>query len=372
MRTPHSGSALFSPTYVVARQRFREAALDVHAQVDTHAVDAVGPSGEALAIDVAWIGAREPRGAVVVTSGLHGVEGFFGSAVQIAWLRGLAAGDVDVPARMTVVLIHAVNPFGFAWRRRADERNVDLNRNFVDDGAGETYTGSSKGYEHVQRFLSPSTAPSPLSYPAFRLGAAWLVARYGMPILRAAVASGQYVDPRGLFYGGQEPSAATALVQSRFWSWTRDAGAVVHLDLHTGLGAFADYQLFVEPPHAAHVQWYWTHFDYERVVSVADGGVYDARGVMGAWLARHADGRRYRFACVEFGTHPEVRVLAALRAENRAHHHAPAESSVHAVAKRELVECFCPRNPLWREKAIARGGEVVGQAMAAVGHLGSD
>ena len=130
--------------------------------------------------------------------------------------------------------------------------------------------------------------------------------------------------------------------------------------------------LFVEPPHAAHVQWYWTHFDYERVVSVADGGVYDARGVMGAWLARHADGRRYRFACVEFGTHPEVRVLAALRAENRAHHHAPAESSVHAVAKRELVECFCPRNPLWREKAIARGGEVVGQAMAAVGHLGSD
>jgi len=34
------------------------------------------------------------------------------------------------------VLVHAINPYGFAWTRRVNEDNVDLNRNFVDhDGS---------------------------------------------------------------------------------------------------------------------------------------------------------------------------------------------------------------------------------------------
>ena len=370
MRALHSESEFYSPTYEVARQRFREAALAVHAQIDTYSVDAVGPSDEDLTIDVAWIGAREPTHTVVVTSGLHGVEGFFGSAVQLSWLRELATGDIDVLPRTTVVLVHAVNPFGFAWHRRPNEQNVDLNRNFLDTDAGEVYSGTPEHYERVHRFLNPPTPPSRLALAAFRLRSAWVVARYGMPALRTAVSTGQYKHPNGLFFGGDAPSRSTCLVQDRFWAWTRDAGDVVHLDLHTGLGTFADYQLFVEPPHASYLEWYRTYFDRDRVVSVADGGVYAARGVMGTWLARGAEACRYRFVCVEFGTHSEVRVLAALRAENRVHHYAQVDSQAYTAAKQELMECFCPRNRLWREKAIERAVQVVCQAMKAVSRIG--
>ena len=143
----------------------------------------------------------------------------------------------------------------------------------------------------------------------------------------------------------------------------------MHLDLHTGLGKFADYQLFVEPPHDSFLDWYRTHFDRDRIVLVSSGRTYAARGVMGAWLARHASSYRYRFVCVEFGTYPEVRVLAALRAENRVHHHARVDSLVYSRAKRELVECFFPRNQLWRDNAIARASKVMCQAMAAVSQL---
>ena len=104
---------------------FSDAARDVHAQISSYPIEQVGPSGESLSIDVAWIGAREPIQTVVVTSGLHGVEGFFGSAVQLAWLARLASGEVELSPRTTVVLVHAVNPFGFAWRRRTDSRNVE-------------------------------------------------------------------------------------------------------------------------------------------------------------------------------------------------------------------------------------------------------
>jgi len=371
VRSSNSEYAVFSPTYDIARQRFLEAARDVHAQTASYPIDQVGPSGEALSIDVAWVGARKPHQAVVVTSGLHGVEGFFGSAVQLAWLSRLASGEVELSPRTTVVLVHSVNPFGFAWRRRTDSRNVDLNRNFVDGHAGEKYFGTPDGYGHVQKFLTPPSVPSWISYPNFRLGAAWLVVRHGAPILRTAVASGQYEVQNGLFFGGYVPSESTSLVQSDFWSWTRGADAVVHLDLHTGLGSFADYQLFVEQPHARHLQWYWTHFDYERVVSVADRGEYYAQGVMGAWLARHSS-VDYRFACLEFGTHPMIRVLAALREENRVHHYASPGTSVYSRAKKELLECFCPRSQLWRRKATQCALDVIKQAVTASVRLARD
>ena len=371
MRSGNSEYVAFSPTYDVARQRFLEAARDVHAQTASYPIDQVGPSGESLSIDIAWVGAREPNQAVVVTSGLHGVEGFLGSAVQLAWLVRLASGEVELPPRTTVVLVHAVNPFGFAWRRRTDSRNVDLNRNFVDRHVGEKYFGTPDGYGYIKKILTPSSVPSWMSYPTFLFGAGWLVARHGAPILRTAVASGQYEDQNGLFFGGYVPSESTALMQSHFWSWTRGADAVVHLDLHTGLGSFADYQLFVEQPHARHLQWYWTHFDDERVVSVAERGQYYAQGVMGAWLARHSS-VDYRFACLEFGTHPMIRVLAALREENRVHHYASRGTPVYSRAKKELLECFCPRSQLWRRKATRCALDVIRQAVTASVRLARD
>ncbi|MEJ0064575.1 MAG: DUF2817 domain-containing protein [Caulobacteraceae bacterium] len=29
-------------------------------------------------------------------------------------------------------MIHAINPYGFAWLRRVTEENIDLNRNWID------------------------------------------------------------------------------------------------------------------------------------------------------------------------------------------------------------------------------------------------
>lgn len=319
-----------------------------------------GPGGETLAVDVATVGAARPARAVVVSSGLHGVEGFFGSAVQLAWLEGVGAGRIDVPPGTAVVLVHAVNPYGFAWRRRANERNVDLNRNFLDPG--EPYDGTPPLYDRVHRLLNPET---PLSRAdLFLVRAAWAVCRHGLRALRAAVAEGQYEHPSGLFFGGHGPEASTRLVRDRFWGWTRDAGEVVHLDLHTGLGRHAECQILVEPVHAPDLGWYRARFAPARVVSVAQEGAYAARGVMGARLGRHAEGRRYRFACVEIGTHPALRVLGALRAENHAHRFSEPGSRPYERAKRELVECSCPANRTWRGRTVRQVLEVIARAVA--------
>ena len=351
----------FSGSYGVAQERFRQAARAAAAPLERHVLPGHGPDGCELAIDVALVGARNPRRAVVVSSGLHGVEGFFGSAVQLAWLRRLREGASSIPGGTLVVLLHAVNPFGFAWRRRANEDNVDLNRNFLD--VGETYGGVPEHYDGVHGLLNPATPPPRLD--TFRLRAAWAVRRHGLSVLQNAVATGQYEHPGGLFFGGREAAASTRFIRERFWDWTRDAEEVVHLDLHTGLGAYADYRLLIEPPHVHDLGWYRSRFDPQRVAAVGGDTPYAARGVMGAWLARQAVSRGYRFACLEFGTYAPLRVLAALRAENRAHHHSAPGAAAYERAKRKLVECFCPASALWRRKALGRALEVVGRAVEA-------
>ena len=67
---------------------------------------------------------------LVTVSGTHGVEGFFGSAVQVEWLRRIKGAAL--PGDIAALHIHAINPYGFSWLRRTNEDNVDINRNWMD------------------------------------------------------------------------------------------------------------------------------------------------------------------------------------------------------------------------------------------------
>ncbi|MXY24534.1 MAG: DUF2817 domain-containing protein [Acidobacteria bacterium] len=352
----------FSPDYATARQRFRVAAHGVGAELAHQPVDGRGPDGEALTIDVALMGARTPERAVVVSSGLHGVEGFIGSAIQLAWLRRLGGGAVAIPADTRVVLLHGLNPYGFAWRRRVNERNVDLNRNFLD--AEESYRGVPPGYGLVHGLLNPPRPPDRLDAFPFRAG--WAICRHGLQTVTTAVAAGQYDHPDGLFFGGLEPEESTRLVQAHYDDWIGTAATVVHLDLHSGLGRWGRAQLIVEPDQGAYINWYREAFRPVRTVLAGEDAPYAARGTMGTWLARRIGAaRRCRTAVVEFGTYSQVRVLAALRAE-QAVRRAGNQSSLRAVAvARTLMDCFCPNDRGWRQTTVQVGDRLVEQALAA-------
>src|SRR6266568_5081901 len=106
----------FSENYTTARSRFLAAAESARCRLETHSIDQLGPDGKPLTIDVAILGDDSPSRALVVSSGLHGVEGFFGSAVQVGLLEGVVNGT-EVPKKTALILIHALDPFGFAHLR---------------------------------------------------------------------------------------------------------------------------------------------------------------------------------------------------------------------------------------------------------------
>src|SRR5262249_22286755 len=155
-----------------------------------------GPASEELTIDVALfpLDASAPS-ALVVTSGLHGIEGYVGSALQTALLE--QGSSLRAP-NVRLILMHALNPWGFAYRRRVDADHVTLNRNFLLHG--ESYSGAPSVYQSLDRLLNPRHAPS--MWEPFLLKALWATMRHGASNVKQAIACGQYEFPMGLYFGG--------------------------------------------------------------------------------------------------------------------------------------------------------------------------
>jgi len=187
----------FSGNYAQARRAFREAAASVGAALHTHHNPATGPGGIELSTETARLGAQDAERLLVVISGTHGVECFCGSGLQVGLLKsGLAA---EMPRGTAILLIHAINPSGFAWVRRVTEDNVDLNRNFVDHARPHPVNAA---YDELREAICPrdwinGQAAADATLEAFRQ-------RHGIMALQSAISSGQYGDPEGVFYGGRD------------------------------------------------------------------------------------------------------------------------------------------------------------------------
>lgn len=350
-------SAAFSPDYASARQQFRQLATRLGWQLEAHPIAAAGPGGEALTVDVGWSPGSGQERVLVVSSGIHGVEGFFGSAVQVALLQSWA--EVGPPP-LKCLFLHGLNPYGFAWLRRFDENNVDPNRNFLLPG--EKYEGAPAGYAELDELLNPRRPPSRCDL--FSLQALWAVVRRGMPALQQSVAAGQYEYPRGLFFGGAGPSTTHQILGAHLARWLHRSRDVMHLDFHTGLGRSGTYKLLIDTPLSDCQRQRLTDWYGADAFEACDsqGISYDARGGFGRWCVAQNLAVNYLFACAEFGTYGPLKVLAGLRAENQAvQWGSPADAST-IRAKQRLKELFCPAAATWRLRVLNQSMHIVNRA----------
>lgn len=327
-----------APTnYAQARRRFLFAARQ--AGVEPETLSWCTGTGEILHIDIAWLGAYPARRVVLHSSGLHGVEGFAGSDIQCTLLH------TPPPLRSdeALILVHVLNPWGMARLRRANEHNVDLNRNCLP--AGQTYTGCPIAYRRLDPLLNP---PTPPARDAFYVRALWALLRHGPARVRQAVAGGQYSYPRGLFYGGQ--TLEPGLVVYRDWLCRKLVGVaqVDAIDVHTGLGRWGQVSVFVETE--------------EGVEAWREAG-YASRGGLMACLQDWLPGRAVYGVVQEFGTYSSLRVVHALREENRRYHHgvyggACSDNDGINELTREgvrLRDRLYPDSRVWRERVIQQG-----------------
>jgi hypothetical protein len=264
-----------------------------------------------------------------------------------------------LPIGTGLVLIHSLDPYGYDQIRRFDESNVDLNRNFLLEG--EPYSGSPATYREIDWLLNPRKPPGWVDLLSIESIPALL--RHGEPALRRAIAGGQYDFPQGLFFGGHGPSKVRRMLEVQFPRWVGQAEYILHLDFHTGLGRWTDLALLLEvtvPIDRAN--WLASRFGEDRVEKWGDGISYPTRGGLGTWCQATFGDRIYDFLCAEFGTYSGKRVLAALRAENRAYHWGKPDWPSTRRARRRLIEAFAPADPGWRISTLEQGRATVRQA----------
>jgi hypothetical protein len=340
---------VFSPDYFTARHRFREMVTTAGGRLETIPLDAKGPNGEGLGIDIAWFGAANPRRVLLHSSGLHGVEGFAGSAIQLQLLDDLP----KLPKDAALIVVHVLNPYGMAWLRRFNENNVDLNRNFLGD---EPYAGVPPIYADLDSFLNPQSPPAS---DLFTLRAAWLILRQGMPALKQAVVGGQYEYPRGLFFGGKRLQQGPEKYQNFLTQRLASAERIVAIDVHTGLGKYGEDTLLVGEEDYDTLR----RMFGERVApsNPDKSPAYRIRGALDTMIPRAVPKAAVFAVTQEFGTYSPTKVLHALREENRWHHH--GGGALNHPAKQILKETFYPQDEAWQESVLKRGRELLKQAL---------
>lgn len=355
-------------TYDECRARFRMACADAGLDVDPHPIDAPGPEGQQLTVDVAHIGSATPDAALIVMSGVHGVEGYVGSMMQCQLIERWSGGAI--PEGTAVVLIHAVNPWGMAWWRRQNESNVDLNRNWDRDHVDPP---PNPGYAEVHPFLCPDTPELP-SPESFLDRSRELVAERGMAWVQAAVSAGQYTHPDGLYFGGARTEQSTRIVASVVADRLAGVRRSFCVDLHTGHGPPGTYTILSDaPPHSEGHRWLAEHFPVERIEATVDNAAATTAykvGQIGHGLADVLPGSTHRSVTLELGTVSDTRMVLCGRAENWVVHHGDRTSPEGREAVLANRRCYTPDDPAWAYQALAHGRLVLDTALRAVAGYG--
>lgn len=347
---------LFSSHYAQARHKFLQAAQARGLAVDSHLLPVAGAQGETLATDVVLDGPADASRMLVVISGVHGVEGFCGSAIQTGMLR---MGGAMVPPDTSLLFVHAVNPYGFSHLRRATQENIDLNRNFVDFSKPLPINA---GYGEIHDLLLPAQWP-PLPEGEARI--AQYRERHGARGLQRAMSLGQHSHADGLHYGGSEPAWSNRIFRGILRRYAAQVRQLASIDIHTGLGPYGvGERIFAsmdeDPAVLAIGRRWWgelTSVTTETSSSIALTGPIQCAITEECPQARHVG------ICLEYGTHPMERVSAAMRAEHWLHRHGSGDTAQAGGIKQEMKDAFYPDAPDWKHAVWQQGSQACLQAM---------
>lgn len=339
-------------SYATARREFLAACEVAGATVRSVVHPEAGPDGE-IAMDIASLGPASATHAVFVVSGTHGVEGYAGSPLQTEWLRGHAASQ---PESVRSVWLHAHNPHGFAWTRRVNEDNVDLNRNYIDWSEDPV---PNPGYDDLADLLVPDDW-SEASQHASTTALLEFAAEHGMVEMQARISQGQYAHPGGVFYGGSGPTWSYRQMHDITRRELAGLARLAVVDLHTGLGDWGYGELISH--HATDSEAYqraarW----WSGVRSMVDGESVSAR-LSGDWLERFdhwMSGTEVTSAALEYGTVDLVQVLQSLRADAWLHSHGDPAGSEAEDVRRQVRAAFADDDPAWIAKLWPRFVEVL-------------
>lgn len=340
----------FSATYREARQRFLDAAHAAGAAIELHVHPATGAEGEEIATDTALLGRADADRLFIVSSGTHGPEGFSGSACQLALLQDeLARRAAD--RGIALLLIHAVNPFGFSHLKRTNEDNIDLNRNFNDFS---TPYPDNPVYEEIHPLLVPSAWPPSADNEARLADAMARLAGQRSP----GVSSGQARHPDGLFYSGTAPAWSNGTVRAIVHQHGAGRRHIAWIDVHTGLGPYGHGEKIFGRHAEATLNRALSWWGRDLIVATNTDSVSPrTTGHITGCAPEECPDAAITPSTLEYGTLPSPQVRQALRGEAWLAGHPDAPAATAREIRRAVRDAFYVDADDWK-------GMILGQFRA--------
>ncbi|MCM1294360.1 MAG: DUF2817 domain-containing protein [Muribaculaceae bacterium] len=328
--------------------------------------------------DIPYVSIGNGPNKVVINSGIHGLEGYFGSAAQLLFLdKFVRCLSPRALQNYTIVLIHVINGWGMQNRMREvrDSKTgglVDLNRNFGIDFSHPDKLPQNPLYEisHDLLLSRPDAVHKRDAIARFcnahTHDGAW-----------DAICHGQYSHPYGLFYGGAAPVLENRMTM-HIYDQIMNLGAqsLMSVGLHTGLGRFnqsrgyVSSQLLVSHPSLhKNTQAFYNIFKSTPVVA-------DERAANGpVLLGDLVDCLEQRYgardipvltADLEIGTgqFPKMSPIYKRMDMGDARYDLLHGGRINAQTRRNLTESWYPSSNVWRDAAMARAGTLFSELVA--------
>ncbi len=351
----------FSDSYEQCRDRFRTEAKTVFKTMDNVQVEQLSVESRKdhdLTIDYCYIPAQKKfKRLLIVTSGIHGVEGYAGSAVQQMFIHEiLPRTDVE---ELGILLIHSLNPYGFKYQRRVTENNVDLNRNC--SVGSSLYDKPNEGYAVLNYWLNRKRPLrlTEFDHFFFPLYALQKKIKYSMQKMRQAILQGQYQYEKGIFFGGKRLEPSIKKITPLLRQVALPYEMVFCIDLHTGYGANGVVHLLHPPvPEPQKRKKLSSLFKGVQIDWEGNRAFYSVTGDLLSYLELIIPGKAYISMTVEFGTLDTQTTLGAIKAlhniiiENQGFHYGYATKEDETAARQRFLQSYFPLSPAWRSKAI--------------------
>jgi len=332
-------------------------------------------------VNIYWIRAEalsSPERILILSTGLHGVEGFVGAAMRGLFIQEFL--ERFDPNTTGILLVNNINPWGMKNKRRVNENNVDLNRNFMED-VGEFQENFNPSYQQFDAVLNPSR---PLGPPWLETGSLLLqvlinLFRFGIKGLRGAVLLGQNCNPQGLYFSGREYQAEVSLMRELVQSAFQRYPAVTLIDMHTGYGPRYQMSIVNSPNEKRSPEEFKDSFHYPLIVQADPDQFYSMKGDMIDWIYRyqhaHHPDSNYYGAAFEFGVYGdgipnEIKSLRTMIFENQVYHHGAERVRLARWDRGEIVNMYFPQEEEWREKALGDCRQGLAGVLASRDFLG--
>lgn len=326
----------FSTTYLGARSKFLYYAKHIceiykgYTECDSIHIEnnemnkrIYGAEKEDLYVDTFYIGSAEPDKLLIYTSGIGGIDGYIGSAIQCYILDNIYKlikfADMN---NKNILFIHAFNPYGMSHYRRWNENNIDLNNNFRN--SEDFILNTSPIYEEMSDLLNPTKEP--FSWRAlFYMKYIEMIFKYNKLELKEELIKGQNRYLNGLFNYGTELQFIPKIILSKLEKFKNVSHVInIQITIDTDITFGEDMIEYDKYNNHSFNDCIKYVFNNKKINSIVQ----------------------------KFGTFDSGTFLFALCKENYYHHYKKIDNDHYS--RKDLYNIYCPNNIKFKQNILSK------------------